>query len=329
MSTLKTAKGYISGILLTVCLGILSFCTNEVTKHVLPLEAVTIAIFIGIATSNVFHLPKALNKGFKFCSNYLLQWGIVLLGFKLSFNAVLGLGYKTLIIIACLVPSVVFGGYIIGRIFKVGNNISKLLGIGSGICGASAVVAMGPVLRAREDETVVAVTVINFLGAIGVLIYSLVASLHLISIEQYGVWSGLSLQGVAHALAAAFAGGDRAGELGTIVKMGRVLMLVPIAIFFSLRSKQPGENSPRVPFPYYVLFFVISGIINSLGIIPVSITHVLDKVSGWLILLAMTAMGLTVQFSSVKQSGGKALLAGGVLFLIVSLITLIMALLIY
>ncbi len=156
------------------------------------------------------------------------------------------------------------------------------------------------------------------------MVYSFIATHHVLDVQQFGVWSGISLQGVAHALAAAFAGGDKAGELGTIVKMGRVLMLVPVALFFSLRGRDAGDRKARVKFPYYVLFFVLCGVVNSLGIVPVGVTKVFAKASGWLILFAMTAMGLSVKFKAIRQSGVRSLIMGSVLFLVIAVSTFIL-----
>jgi uncharacterized integral membrane protein (TIGR00698 family) len=318
----KNIVSNLYGLALVALIGVIAYLTNEQIKELIPLEAVTLAIIFGIAISNTIKLPAVVKPGIKYSASQILQYGIILLGFKLNFTSVANLGLPLLIMILIFTPSVIALAVFLGKRIKIDGKISLLIGIGSGICGASAIVAMSPVVKAKEEDSIVAVTIVNFLGAIGVLVYSFLASQHLLTTTQYGIWSGISLQGVAHALAAAFAGGDSAGEIGTIVKMGRVLMLVPIALFFSVRNRESDGVKTRVRFPLYVLFFVISGIINSLHILPVEITHLLAKASNWFILFAMTGMGLSVQFKSIRNSGIKGLLHGVILFAIVSLVTL-------
>ncbi len=326
MKLYDTIKKYSPGLLLVIAVSASAYFINESIKHAIHLEAVTIAIVLGIIISNTLKLPKSTGHGMRFSARDILQYGIILLGFKLDFSAVLHLGYRTIILIALFTPIAIYIAYLLGRVFRIKDKIPLLIGIGSGICGASAIVAMSPVVRAKDEESVVAVSIVNFLGAIGVLVYSFIATQHLVGIEQYGIWSGISLQGVAHALAAAFAGGDSAGELGTIVKMGRVLMLVPVALFFSVKNHGPAA---KVKFPWYVLFFVLAGVLNSLNILPDVLTGILARISGWFILIAMTAMGLSVKLAAIRKSGARSLVMGSVLFVIISISTFIIVSWIY
>ncbi len=183
---------------------------------------------------------------------------------------------------------------------------------------------MAPCIDAEDDDSVIAVSIISFLGVIGVIVYSAIAAsgLNLTPI-QYGVWSGISLQGVAHALAAAFALGEQAGEIGTFVKMTRVLMLVPVSLALGFFFNKESKNVKKAKFPMYVLYFILAGIINSLGIIPTPIVKTLTKASSLFILMAMTAMGLSVDFKSILNKGVKALLVGTMLFVILSSLSLI------
>ncbi len=316
-----TIKRYAPGLLLVLAVSLAAFFINESIKHTVHLEAVTIAIVLGIILSNTLKLPKATSFGMRFSSHHILQYGIILLGFKLNFSAVFHLGFKTILLIVIFTPTAIFAAYMLGKAFRIKDKIPLLVGIGSGICGASAIVAMSHVVKAKDEESVVAVSIVNFLGAIGVLAYSFIAAQHFISIEQFGIWSGISLQGVAHALAAAFAGGDRAGELGTIVKMGRVLMLVPVALFFSVKNHETHDPQAKVKFPFYVLFFVLAGVLNSLNILPEALTGILSKLSSWFILIAMAAMGLSVKLASIRKSGARSLVMGSILFVVISLTT--------
>lgn len=316
---MQNVKKLLPGLFFVLIISYVSILINDLLKTYINLEALTIAIIIGIIYNNTVKTQEIFQEGIKFSLKKLLKVGIVLLGFKLNFNAVLNLGPKILIMVLIFVPFALILSIGLRKLFKLNKRLATLIGVGSCICGASAVVAMAPCIDAEEDDSVIAVSVVSFLGAIGVLIYSAIAVGGLnLNPTQYGVWSGLSLHGVAHAIAAAFALGDASGEIGTFVKMARVLMLVPVSIALGFMFKKDNSTKSSVKFPMYVLYFIIAGIINSIGIIPLYITNILVYLSTLFILMSMTAMGLSVSFKTIVNKGVNALLSGTVIFIILS-----------
>ncbi|CAH2212680.1 YeiH family protein [Tepidibacter aestuarii] len=311
-------KKILPGLLFVFLISTISMFINDSIKHIVNLEALTIGIIIGIIYNNTFKTTDVLKPGITFSLKTLLKWGIVLLGFKLNFRALIELGPKVVIMIVLYVPFVLILSYLFGKVFNINNKVAVLLGVGSGICGASAVVAMSSCINAEEDDSIVAVSIINFLGAIGVLAYSTIAITSSMSNLEYGIWSGISLQGVAHAIAAAFARGDQSGEIGTLVKMGRVVMLVPVSLVLSYLFNKENKES-KVKFPMYILYFVLAGIISSLNILSLESIKILAKLSSIFILMAMVGMGLNVDIKSIKDKGIKALIMGSLLFLIISI----------
>ncbi|MCY6959125.1 MULTISPECIES: YeiH family protein [Clostridium] len=314
-------KKMVPGIIFVLIISILSMFINDAMKNIINLEALTIGIIIGIVYNNTIRTQSVFKEGVSFSLKKLLKVGIVLLGFKLNFNSLLKLGPKVLIMVLIFVPSVLILSILLGKIFKTEGKLAPLIGVGSCICGASAVVALAPTINADDEDSVVAVSIVSFLGAIGVLIYSALAVTSNMTDLQYGVWSGISLHGVAHAIAAAFARGDVSGEIGTFVKMARVVMLVPVSIALGLAYNKDSETSKKAKFPMYVLYFIIAGAISSTGIIPDNILKVLTKLSNLFILMAMVGMGLSVDFKSIRDKGMKALLIGSIIFLITSVST--------
>ncbi|SHH13040.1 YeiH family protein [Tepidibacter thalassicus] len=310
----------IPGVIFVYLIAMVSIFINDFIKNIINLEALTIGIIIGILYNNLLKTRDILKPGIKFSLKTLLKLGIILLGFKLNFKSLLNLGAKSLLMIIVFVPSVLLFSYLLGKVFKINNRIPILLGVGSSICGASAVVAMAPCINADKDDSVVAVSIINFLGAVGVLIYSLIAVTSNMSNIDYGIWSGISLQGVAHAIAAAFARGNEAGEIGTLVKMGRVVMLIPMALVLTYLFNREKSDS-KVKFPMYVLYFIIAGIISSLGVIPKEVIQILAKLSSIFILMAMVGMGLSVDLKSIRDKGAKPFLLGCILFTVISITT--------
>lgn len=307
------------GILFVIAVALIATFLQDQIKVYFALETLTVAIIIGILYNNTIGTQSVFKEGITFSLKKLLKVGIVLLGFKLNLSAVLDLGPNILILVLIYVPLTLFLFMILAKRFGVNKKLATLMGVGSCICGASAVVALAPVIGADDDDAVVAVSIVSVIGAIGVIVYSGIANAVPVTDLEYGIWSGLTLHGVAHALAAAFAKGDIAGEIGTFVKMTRVLMLVPVSLFLSYHFKGEGA-SKKAQFPMYVLYFIIAGIVNSLGILPVSLTNFLAKSSSFLILMAMTAMGLSVNFTHVARKGAKSFVMGMVLFVILSTI---------
>ncbi|GAA0179597.1 YeiH family protein [Clostridium sediminicola] len=324
---MKIIKKYFPGIIFVLIISGLSIFLNNIIAESfnINLEALTIAIIIGIIYNNTIGTSDVLKDGVKFSLKRLLKIGIVLLGFKLNIYSVMKLGPKILVMVIIYVSLALALAILLRKVFGVNKKLATLLGVGSCICGASAVVAMAPCINADDDDSVIAVSIVSFLGAIGVLVYSAVAASGLsITDVQYGVWSGISLHGVAHAIAAAFARGEVSGEIGTFVKMTRVLMLVPVSIILGYMFNSDNETtSKKAKFPMYVLYFIIAGVINSLGIIPVEITKILTKTSSIFILMAMTAMGLSVHFKSLINKGMKAFLLGTLLFVTLSSLSLL------
>ncbi|MDD2401908.1 MAG: putative sulfate exporter family transporter [Clostridia bacterium] len=288
---MEKAKKYIPGIIFVLLISVISIMLNGALMKYINLEALTLAIIIGILYNNLVSTQDIFKAGVNFSLKKLLKIGIVLLGFKLNISSVLKLGPKILIMVIIYVITALLLSYLLGRLFKINNRLSALIGIGSCICGASAVVAMAPCINAKDEDSVIAVSIVSFLGAVGVIVYSAVAfSGLMLTPVQYGAWSGISLHGVAHAIAAAFAMGDVSGEIGTFVKMTRVIMLVPVSFILSIVFNKGNEKGEKAGFPMYVLYFILAGIINTTGVIPEGITALLVKTSSLFILMAMTAM---------------------------------------
>ncbi len=311
-------KQLFPGALAVYLLAVLSAWLNGLLAPVVNLEALTIGIILGMLIGNLVRLPAAFRPGFAFALETLLKVGIILLGLKLDFRSLVGLGPKALLLVLVLVPSVLALALLLGRLLKADRRLAALVGVGSCICGASAVVAVAPGIGARKEDSVIAVSVVSFLGAVGVLVYTAVGMAGALTDAQYGIWSGATLQAVAHCLAAAFARGAEAGEIGALVKMARVVMLVPVALVLGMlfgRGGQAARKAARVKFPTYVLWFVLAGVLRSTGLVPAALVGAATKLSATLILMAMIAMGLGVDFRSIRDKGVKGLALGALLFL--------------
>lgn len=309
---------YINGLVLISAIAIFSSFLGDWLMQWFQLEALTIAIIMGILVSNVITLPGSFKPGIDYALKKLLIYGIILLGFKLNFEAILGLGWTLILWIIAYMLFVFLTVYILNRYMPVGSKLAALIGVGSSVCGAAAVIALAPTIEADEEDAVIAVSIVSFLGAVGVIVYAMVASVISISDVRFGVWSGLTLHGVAHALAGAFSRGTLSGEIGTFVKMTRVLMLVPVSLALSLAFSKHISTKKRAKVPSYVWLFILMGILSATGLVPDIGVQVAKELSNVFILMAMTAMGLGVNFKDIKGKGVKAILFGAILFTITS-----------
>jgi uncharacterized integral membrane protein (TIGR00698 family) len=309
--------------LLTVAL--VAYIATQLNQWLAPyfqVEALTLSILLGITLANILKLPKALKPGIDYALKTLLMYGIVLLGFKLNFKAILNLGPMLLLGVIAYMAFVFLVAYGLNRWLKLSKHLATLIAVGSSICGAAAVVALAPSIDASEEDAVLAVSIVSFLGAIGVVVYALLAGILPIGDLEYGIWAGLTLHGVAHALAGAFARSSLSGEIGTFVKMTRVLMLVPVSLILSSAFHPKDGAKKRAKVPNYVWGFILAGAIHAAAIVPAPATKFAQEGSNILILLAMTAMGLSVNFKDIADKGLKAVLLGSLLFIVTAAIAL-------
>lgn len=331
-------KKLLPGLILVISISLGAMFLNDNIFSFI--ETLTIGILMGMLYANTIGVRDRFMGGITFALKRMLKWGIVLMGLKLNFSLLVSLGPKILTIIVVLISFALFASYWLGKRRGLSPKLAILLGVGSSICGASAIVAMGPVIGAEEDDITISVTVISLLGAIGVIIYSTLSQVLPITDLQYGVWAGSSLQGVAHALAAAGARGadSLSMDIGTIVKMSRVALLGPVAILLGYVFKKDNESKTNtVKFPRYVLYFILVGIVYTLNSnfnlfptaftvasLSIDILAILKQAGSLFILMAMVAMGLKVNLKSFEHKAIRALTTTAILFLCLSLLSILM-----
>ncbi len=279
------------------------------------LETLTIAIILGMLLNNLVGTAKWFKAGIDFSQKTLLLFGIVLLGLKLNPSEIGTMGLPLILSVIVYVITILVLVYIFNRFFKLSPKLAALVGVGSSICGAAAVVALAPTIKASKEESVLAVTLVSFLGALGVLFMAAISSFSSLTDIEFGIWAGMTLHGVAHAIAGAFVRGDYAGEIGTFVKMMRVMMLVPISIALSIHFSPDADSiKKRSHIPTYLWGFIIATAIKATGLLPTELVSIGQVASQQFILLAMTAMGLSVTFKEIAGKGLKVINFGLLLF---------------
>lgn len=288
------------------------------------------AIIIAVIYRNIFHYPEKIKKGISFSSIYLLRLAIILYGLKLNIHVIfedgIGLILKSILVLGLSLLIM----YFIGKLFKADNQLSILLAIGTGICGAAAIAATAPILKAREENTAISIAIIALIGTFFSIGYTLLLPILPISAEDYATWSGLSLHELAHVALAAEPAGDNLLATALLAKLSRVFLLVPFSFILIvwMKLKQRNSNKPtvKITFPYFLLGFVAMSIFGSyvLG----TRIHVSDSLMGFvnqattfLLTSAMVGLGLNVDLKAIKNTALRPL--GAMIFtsIILSVVT--------
>lgn len=291
--------------------------------------ALGVALFLGLVVRAMVGLPRVAERGVEFSAKTLLRVGIVLLGVRLNFALIGEAGLMALILDLGVVALGIVFMERLGWWLGVSRSLRLSIALGSSICGASAIVAAAPIVRAKKDEISVSVATVSILGTFGVLAYTILGTALDIDILAYGLMTGATLQEVGQVLAAGFALGPQAGDLATITKLTRVALLAPVlivvgALLIRWGSRHDGQNSDtlaqteRPPLlPAFLLGFLVVGAVNTLGFIPGQLAGWMETGSLILTAAAMAGIGLNVDFRAFRKIGGKAMILGAAGFALI------------
>lgn len=303
----------------------------------LSFSPMIIGIILGMLYANSLrnHLPETWVPGIQFCSKKLLRLGIILYGFKLTFQDVVNVGSAGIVIDAIVVVVTILGGVWLGRLLKMDRDIALLTSIGSGICGAAAVLGAESTIQTKPYKTAVAVATVVIFGTISMFIYPIAyrAGILDLSPEQMGIFAGSTLHEVAHAVGAGNAMGDEIANVTVIVKMIRVMLLVPVLLVLgywvamSIRRKpclevdnEVDDNNAvpakgKVTIPWFALGFLVVIGFNSLNLLPAALVEVINYVDTFLLTMAMVALGAETSLDKFKKAGAKPFVLAFLLYI--------------
>ena len=296
-------------------------------------EPLVLAIIVGMVVRSVDGMSAASEPGVRFVAKDVLEVAVFLLGATLDAPKLFASGpiLALAIVIAVIVALVV--GFGIGRAAGLPSRLALLVSCGNAICGNSAIAAVAPVIGADREDVAASIALTAVLGVTVVLTLPLLARPLGYSHYQYGVLAGLTVYAVPQVLAAAYAVSVVSGQVATVVKLARVLMLGPVVVFLSLRGRRRADASRRPEravslIPWFVVGFVLLAIVRSLGWLPEPAVSTARVSAQWLTIAAMAALGLSVDFASVKRVGARVAVAavGSLLALLVTVMVLISAL---
>ena len=352
------------GVLVSVAVTLVAIWLSEVHvppftlaggRH--PIEAVMLAIVLGMILSNCWTLPKAVQPGLKFSVKKLLPLGIVLLGARLNFREMVKVGAQGLIlsILETVVALVLL--MLLTRLLKLPRKLGVLLGVGTAICGGTAIVATAPVIEAEEKDVVFSVATVTLLGLIAMFALPVIGHFLELSSKAFGIWAGLAIHQTPQVVAAGFAYSPsgqpyspEAGQTATIVKLARVCLLAPVVFIIGvvyarqkLKATGVGERKKINYFhlfPMFVIGFLAVALLNTIGLLPKLTFHIaeggllasgdrdwnlagfLEQISKVCIIISMAGVGLETKFAAMRQTGLKPFVASLIAVLVVAVMIL-------
>ncbi|SFJ94137.1 conserved hypothetical integral membrane protein [Mesorhizobium albiziae] len=284
------------------------------------------AIVLGVSVRNVFGMPAWAKPGAAFAMRPVLRFAIILLGLQLTAAQIAEVGVSGIAIIVLTLATTFASTVWLGRLMGVERGLSELIAAGTSICGASAVIAANTVTRASDEDVAYAVACVTLFGSIAMFTYPLLAGFLELGPQQYGLWAGASIHEVAQVVAAAFQGGQAAGEFGTVAKLSRVMLLAPVVLGLGLAcSRQNGGTATGMaPRPWFVLGFIALVGLNSVVAIPPGAKAVIATAATFMLSVALAAMGLETSVSRLRAKGLRPLLLGLVASLFIASFSLLL-----
>ena len=318
-------KHFIPGLALSaVITGAAVWIGNIPAVAGVGMSALTLAILFGMVIGNTIYpkLWRSCDGGVIFAKQHLLRLGIILYGFRLTFAQIADVGVSGIIIDALTLCSTFMMACWLGqKVFGLDKHTSWLIGAGSSICGAAAVLATEPVVKAEASKVTVAVATVVIFGTLAIFIYPAMYPLlaHWFSPEAYGIYIGSTMHEVAQVVAAGHAVTPETENAAVIAKMLRVMMLAPFLLFMAARVKQlapaGATEKSKITIPWFAIMFIVVTIFNSFHLLPNSIVQMLITLDTILLAMAMAALGVTTHVSALKKAGAKPLMMALVLFI--------------
>lgn len=294
------------------------------------------AILLGMLLALFYHHRDKTKEGISFTSKYILQTAVVLLGFGLNLTQVMAVGMQSLPIIVSTVATALLVAYGLQKWLGLDVNTATLVGVGSSICGGSAIAATAPVIKAKDDEIAKAISVIFLFNILAALLFPSLGQLLGLSNEGFAIFAGTAVNDTSSVTATATAWDaihhSNTLDGATIVKLTRTLAIIPITLGLSLyRAKKEHENvteegfSLNKSFPRFILFFLLASLITTLMTsfgVSADVFHSLKELSKFFIVMAMAAIGLNTNLVKLIKTGGQAILLGAICWVAITLVSL-------
>jgi uncharacterized integral membrane protein (TIGR00698 family) len=317
-SIFKPLAGGYSGLALAVTIAL---CAGFLSEHY-GAPVMLFALLVGMAFNFLADHPKCAG-GITFASKSLLRMGVALLGFRLSLGDVTAQGWEPVAVIIALVALTIASGALLAPLFKRKIAFGILTGGATAICGASAALAISAVMPKRDNlerDTLFTVVAVTTLSTVAMVLYPLLFSVLGFNDEQAGFLIGATIHDVAQVVGAGFSISDEAGNVATLTKLQRVLLL-PLVILAILMATRKSDGE-RVGIPLFVIAFIVFMLINSTGVLPEAVVAFFVEASRWMLITAIAALGVKTSLGAMVNLGGNhiALVVAQTVFLLVAAI---------
>ena len=297
------------------------------------LAGILLSLFFPNFTGKEFGKGFSFSRGIKFTSKKLLQYAIIFIGFEMNLFNVLRVGRLSLTVMAFTFLAAFITAFLAGKLLKLPGNTTVLIGVGTSVCGGSAIAAVAPVIRAEDEDVARAISTIFLFNIIAVFIFPVLGRLMGMEDAAFGVWAGTAINDTSSVLAAGAlwsnaSGNNTALSFAAIVKLTRTLMIVPITLVLALytarktKLSEAGSFSFVKVFPWFVLFFIAAAIFNTLLNIPPGVSAFLVQTGKFVITMAMAAIGLNTNLKSLFSNGVKPLLLGFICWIVIAIVSL-------
>lgn len=324
-------KKYLPGIVLAIIVTIIATFLDKV----IPVVGVSVfALLLGLIINLLIKDKTNYTLGLKFTGSTILKLAIVLLGTGLSISQVLEVGKYSLYVMAFTLVAAFGFGYLFGKILNVNWKMSTLISAGTGICGGSAIAAISPTIQADESDITYSIAATFIFDMLMIILFPIMGRALGLSDLAYGLWTGTAVNDTSSVVAAGYAFSTQAGEFATIVKLTRTLSIIPIVLLFSVvgiyknRDQLQTKNFNRWKHlreitPWFILFFVLAAIINSMNLIPLEIGIAFKTISKFFMAMALAAIGLNTDIQRMLKSGINPMILGFIVSVIVIIVSFV------
>ena len=292
------------------------------------------AILAGMLITLPWKRKERVQPGIAFTSKKILQAAVVLLGFGMNLTDILHKGRQSLPIILATITTSLLTAFVLCRVLKIPGKTATLVGVGSSICGGSAIAATAPVIGADDEEIAQSISVIFLFNVAAALLFPAFGGILGLSNEGFGLFAGTAINDTSSVTAAAAAWdgmhGSNTLDAATIVKLTRTLAIIPITLVlaFVRTRKEQNTGGKKVDlkkiFPFFVLFFVLASVVTTVFSLPAAVTAPLKELSKFCIVMAMAAIGLNTNIVKLVKTGGKPILMGFCCFMGIACVSLLM-----
>ncbi len=291
-------------------------------------------LIIGMVIAAFVRPSQALRPGIAFAGKQVLQIAIVALGTGLSLTTILRTGAGSLPVMLGTMAICLLAAWGLGRLLGIGADLRTMIGVGTGICGASAIAAVSGVIGAADVDIAYSVSTIFLFNAVAVLLYPTLGHLLHLSQHAFGLWAGTAINDTSSVVAAGDIYGTAARSFAVIVKLTRTTLIIPITLALAayrvhqFRTEGPAEaaGAPKISWrkliPWFILWFLLASLADTLGVFPAGLQHALARLASLLIIMALSAIGLSAKFAQMRTTGVRPLLLGGLLWITVGLSSL-------